>query len=137
MYAARAQLLRRERLDQIVVGTAVQARDAVSEAVARRQHQGGRGVAAGAPRAQPIEARAIGQLPIDEQGVVGLAAQGFGGGQALAPIDAVAVGTQEVAQAFAERGVVFDQQEAHGMGGLARTVALPRKRDPAPGFSSV
>jgi hypothetical protein len=53
-------------------------------------------------------------LPIHQQGVVGFVAQADRLGQALAPIDHVAIGAQEVSQAFAEDGIVFDQEESHG-----------------------
>ena len=72
---ARHQLLGRERLDEVVVGTAVEPVHAIVQAVACGQHQRGRGVAARTMRAQPVETRAVGQLPIDQPGVERLAAQ--------------------------------------------------------------
>ena len=108
-----AQFLGSEGLDQVVVGTGVQARDPITELIARGEHQRGSGVAAGASRAHPLEARAVGQLPIHQPGVKGLAAQRVGRCQALAPVHAMALGAQEIAQAFTQDGVVFDQQKSH------------------------
>ncbi len=55
--------------------------------------------------------------------VLMLTAQRVGRSQALAPVHAMAIGAQEVAQAFAQDGVVFDQQQSHGTSVAVQTVA--------------
>ena len=69
-----------------------------------------------APVAQPVQPGAVGQLPVHQPGVEGLAAVGLDRGQRARPVDLVAVGAQAVAKAFAQQFVVLDQQQPHGGG---------------------
>jgi hypothetical protein len=109
----RRQFGRVDRLDQVVVGTGVQAVHAVGQAVARGQHPAGRAVAGAALAGQPVQARAVGQLPVDQPGVVGLAGHGLQVAQAGEPVDHVAFGAQVVTQAFTQDGIVLQQQHPH------------------------
>ena len=110
---ARRHLLGREGLDDVVVGTAVETPQPVLQQVARRQHEHRRDVAALAARAQPVEARAVGELPVEQVGVERLAPVGLDVAEPARPFDRVAVGAQKVAQAATEQLVVFDQEQAH------------------------
>ena len=110
-----AQLFRRKRFDQVVISPTVQALNAVRKQVAGCHHQGGCVVAARAPGLQPRQARAIGQLPVDQQRIVGFAVQGLGLAQAAAPVNKVLLQAQKVPQAFTQNQVVFNQQQSHGV----------------------
>ena len=73
-----------EGLHQVVVGAGVQALDAVGQPVARGQQQGRRLLAGAAQLAQPGAAGAVGQLPVQQPGVEGLAQQRRAGGREVA-----------------------------------------------------
>ena len=68
---ARDQLGHRKRLHEIVVGTGIEAADAILDRVARGQHQDRRPIAARPQFAKQFEAVAVRQSEIDDRRVVG------------------------------------------------------------------
>jgi hypothetical protein len=110
----RHQFFRRKGLDQVVVGPAVQAQHAVGQPVARGQQQrrGGRSrrrwCAASAGPSRPAAAS-----PPARRRRARRARPRTRPAGAPSPRQ-MALGAQEVAQAFAQEVVVFDQQQAHG-----------------------
>lgn len=104
---ARQQFVQFERLDDVVVGAAVQAADAVAELVARghQQHRGG--VVALAQRAQQRQAGLAGQADVQQDQLVGVVDQRK---LRLHPIDPRAeFALQRGLQRVAQHRVVFHQ----------------------------
>jgi hypothetical protein len=67
-------------------------------------------------RAQPVQARSVGQLPVHQPGVERLALPGLHLTQRAALVHVVLFG----AQAFAQGLVVFDQQQVQETGAVSR-----------------
>ena len=115
----RLDLAQVERLAQVVVGAGVEAGDALVGAVARGQHQHRRAVAARARLAQrrPCQA-AAGRAGSGRAARRRTAARATGGRRlaACAAVDAVAGVGQAAQHHVAQHGVVFDQQDSHGVG---------------------
>ena len=112
---ARAELLERERLDQVVVGARVEALDAVGHGVARGQHQHRRAVARGPQAPADLEPVGLGHQHVEDDRVrrrVGERVQRLGAvGRQL---HAVAVHPQRAIQSVAHRGLIVHHQDPHG-----------------------
>ena len=110
----RAELLERERLDQVVVGAGVEALDAIRDRVARGEHQHGRAVAGGAQAAADLEPVGLGHEHVEHDRVRRLVGERVErlaavGGQ----MDPVAVHPQRAVERVADRGLVIDHEDAH------------------------
>ncbi len=111
---ARQQFVEVERLDQIVVGAAVQAADPVGDLVAGGEDHHRRIVLPCAQAAQHFHAVAPRQAQIEQHRVEVRALQSLQGQPAVAhPIDRIGLAPEVAAQAFAEHGVVFHEQQVH------------------------
>ena len=110
----RAQLLERERLDQVVVGAGVEAVDAVRDGVARGQHQHRRAVAGGAQPAADLEPVGLGHQHVEHDRVRRLVGERV---ERLAAVggelDPVAVHAQRAIERVADRGLVVHHEDAH------------------------
>ena len=108
----RQHLLERERLDQIVVGAAVEAGHAILERVARRQHQHRRLVAALAQRSENLQAVAARQHEIEQDDVERLGVQpeerAFAG---VLDRDVVAFAVQPFPQGVGDLLFVLDDED--------------------------
>ena len=101
------QFVQVERLDQVVVGTGLQAADAVADLVARGQHDHRPGQPARPPVAQQVQAVAVGQLQVQQRQCPGRGGTRLG--DAARPLHPVAGGHQMVDHRLAEVVVVFEQ----------------------------
>ena len=115
---AGGQLFQLEGLDQIVVGSGVQAGHAVGGGIAGGQHDHRGGVAAAAQRAQHAQAGArlgglaglVGQAQVEQQQVEVLGRQrGIRRRHVINPVHRMAFQAQGLAQAVADHAVVFGQ----------------------------
>ncbi len=112
---ARHQLAQRERLDEVVVGAALEPAHAILDGVARGEHQHRQVGALRAHAAQGLEAVDAGQADIEDQQVVGILAHGDGHGfAALGAIDDPALGTQGTCGGIGQQGIVFNEEDSHG-----------------------
>jgi len=111
----RHQLAERERLDEVVVGAALQAAHAVLDGVARGEHQHGKVGALGAHAAQRLEAVDAGQADVEDEQVVRILAHGDGDGlAAFGAVDDPALGAQRTRGGIGKKRVVFDKKDSHG-----------------------
>ena len=110
----RHELGERERLDEVVVGAAVEAGDAVLDRVARGEHEHGRPDAVVAQPAADLEAVDAGQHHVEHDRVVGGGARHP---QRVLALDGDVGEHPLVAQAAADQGgqldLVLDDQHAH------------------------
>ena len=89
---ARRELVELERLDEVIVGAGVEARDAIGDRIARGEDQHRARVAAPAHRGEHVEAVAARQAEIEQQEVVHVFAQReLRGAAVLDPVDGEAV----------------------------------------------
>jgi hypothetical protein len=113
----RQQLVELERLDDVVVGALVEPGHAAGQRVAGGHHDHRGPVAAGAQRAQHLDAVALGQAEVEQDEVEPFARQrGVGGAAVAHPVDRVTGTAQRPAQAFTDHPVVFYEQQSHGWG---------------------
>jgi len=109
------ELAQRERLDEVVVGAALEAAHAVLDGVARGEHQHRQVRALRAHAAQGLEAVDAGEADIQDQEVVRVLADGHGHGfTAFGAIDHPALGAQGTRGGIGQQGIVFDKQDTHG-----------------------
>ena len=110
----RAELLQRERLDEVVVGAGVEAFDAVGDGVARGQHQHRRAVAGGAQAPADLEPVGLGHQDVEDDRVRRRVGERV---ERLRPVGgelhAVAVHPQRAIQRVADRGFVVHHEDAH------------------------
>jgi hypothetical protein len=105
-----------EGFHQVVVGAGVEAADAVGHLVERGEDDDRRGDASRAQASQEGDPQTVGQHQIQQDEVVGHGRdRAVAGVQPLHPVHRVAVGRDLVAHGSAQDGVVFDQQDAHGV----------------------
>ena len=108
------QLLHGEGLLQVVVGAAVEALDAMGDAVARGQDQDRRGIAALAQGLEDLQAVTVGQRQVENAGVV---ARGAEGGERLVDqghaVDDEAGVLQPLGGEVGQAIIVFDEEHAH------------------------
>src|SRR6478735_12161940 len=111
---AREQFLDVEGLDEVIVGASLQSLDLVLPRRTRGEDQDGEFLAFGAQVAHQVHARHLGQAQVDHGDVEGQFAtvvQAFlavGGG-----IHGEAFALQARGKGFAQRGFIFNQQDAH------------------------
>ena len=111
---ARLDLAQRERLDEVVVGTAVEASHAVIEVAARGQDQHREVDAVAAPRSQHVEPVAVRQAEIQYPDVVrGLVHRAGGFGDGAGHVDGVAALVERRRNASREHAIVLDEQQPH------------------------
>src|SRR5215510_15284488 len=129
-FQPRHQLLESERLDEIVVGTAAQAGDAVLQAAARRQHQDRDRILLVPDLAQDREAVAVGQAEIeDERRIAGRRYRRPGLGGRGEHIGFVALGAQTLGQQLRQLLVVLDHQQSHARrSGRCHMKSIPDRR---------
>ena len=112
---ARQQLGERERLDEVVVGAAVETCDAVLQRVARGEHQDRRLHALAAQRRQDLQAIAPGQTQIQEDEIERLGRHPEEGVLAgTFDDDVVAFAFEPFAQGVGHFQFVFDDEHSHG-----------------------
>jgi hypothetical protein len=111
---ARLEFGQRKRLRHVVVGTEVEAFDALLDAVCGREDQYGHCRVARAQPLQHFESGHPRQSHIEDQQVKRLRDErGVGGVAASDDVDGVTPGTQRARQAIRQHGVVFGNQDAH------------------------
>jgi hypothetical protein len=108
------ELVEVERLDEVVVGAGVQARDAVGHRVARRDDEQGQVARPRAQRLEHCEAGPARQPEVEEQHLVHAGRERRLGGAAVPhPVDAVARVPEPGGDALADHGLVLGEQHAH------------------------
>ena len=118
------QLFEVEGLDEVVVGSRVEARDAVGDRVARGENQDGYVVAVRAQSAAGLEATDARHHHVEHQRVGPLGAQPIERLTTVGShVDVVAVEGQRAAQRLAHGPVVVDHEDAH-------PAILPRTSEP-------
>ena len=111
---ARNQLGKGEWLDEVVVGAAVEAGDAVLERVARGQYQNGRLQSAGTNRAQNLQAVPPGETEIEKHGIERFGVDPKERRFARAFHDHVVLFSLEpLAQSVGDLLLVLDDQDSH------------------------
>lgn len=119
---------RSDRLGQVVVGTRIERLDPFAHIVARSQHQHRHrqvGLAQAAADLNPAE---VGQGPVEQHQVPGLAAdQGQGLLAAAGLVAAVPLKRELAAQKAAQLGIVVDDQHPLAVGLLRHGVRLSRQ----------
>ena len=110
----RAELLERERLDEVVVGAGVEPLHAVRDGVARGEHQHGRAVAGGPQAAADLEPVGLGHQDVEDDRVGRLVGERV---ERLAAVggelDAVAVHPQRAVERVADARLVVDHEDSH------------------------
>ena len=113
-FQPRNQLLKRERLHQIIVGAAAQSVDPIVQAAAGGEHEDGDRIVAMTEFAQQLKAIAVGEPEVENQRGVerGLqdASRLFDVGQS---VRLIARGLQALGQELRQLFVVFDDQQTH------------------------
>ncbi len=108
------ELVQIGRLDEVVVGTTVEATDAVVHTVARGQDQHGQALVLCPQAREEFIPRTAWQAKVEHQCRVGCARQRVFGGNAVArPVDLEARLAQADLQGVAQQRVVFGEQDAH------------------------
>ncbi len=98
------------------------------------QDEDGHGLAPAAGAVQDIHAGQAGQAEIEDDEIEAFALQGQVGGMTVAqPVDGEASLAQAYAQAIAQFGVVFDEQDTHG--GILRHAGIERHGAPDTGMA--
>lgn len=110
----RQQFLQRERLDQVIIGPAVEPCDAVVEGVARRENQHRSGIALGAQFLHQGESRPIGEAQVEHDRIVGVKPE-FAArlGQAPRHIHGMGVAAQTTGRGIGQPALIFDQKDSH------------------------
>lgn len=108
------QLRHLKRLGHIVVGPAVQAAQAIIQAVARRDDEQGDRVASGAQAGQHLQSILAGQAQVQQHQIVVLAAQRRERRlSVLHPIGGIGRIPQRALDRIADHGIVLNQQDPH------------------------
>ena len=114
----RAELLERERLDEVVVGAGVEPLHAVRDRVARGEHQHRRAVAGGAQPAADLEPVGLGHQDVEDDRVRRLVGERV---ERLAAVGGelhpVAVHPQRAIERVADPGLVVHHEDAHARNG--------------------
>ena len=118
-------------LDQIVVGTAVEALDSVVDGVAGGRHENGRRVASGADLLENLKAVLAGQAKIEDDEGKRRGLHGEQRGLSVTdPVDCVVLAFKEGNEAFTDHVIVFSDKNSHvfsldivDAGGRARSSA--------------
>ena len=111
---ARQQLVESERLHEVVVGTRVESLDPIADGSAGGQHQHGDLIARGTKATADLDAIESWEPEIEDHRVVRIAHREVEAGGTLAgQIGLVARATEGALDRVADRGLVFDQKDAH------------------------
>jgi O-antigen/teichoic acid export membrane protein len=103
-----------EGFDEVIVGTAIQPRDAVGNRIAGRDDEHRNTIGAAPQPAEKVEAGLAGQPEVEQQDLVRRSGERQFGGLAIAhPVDTVAVLSQALLDALADHQVVFYEQYTH------------------------
>ena len=109
---ARQQLIQVEGLEQIVIGTGLQAFDTVLDGVPRGENQNGQRLPAGPPASQQRHAVLVRKAQVKNANVEVKAVQcSLGGGGGANPVHRQTMQPQPRSDATGYQLVVFDQQE--------------------------
>src|SRR2546423_30822 len=120
---------RRERLDQIIIGTAAQTADAILQPAAGGEHQNRKRILALAYCAQDRQAVAVRQPEIENHGgITRRRDRGLRLGRRGEKIGFVTCGAQTLNQKLRKLFVVLDQQQSHAQA----LRSMPRVRSRAP-----
>jgi len=121
-----------ERFDQIVVGTAVEPRDAVGYLIEGRQDDHGRRVAGAPEMFQKVQATSVGQRQVEQnQTIVDAARAALRVGQGLDPVHGMAIGGDLLAHGRAKVDFVLDQKNSHipAVNDPGKPIRLPYRPD--------
>jgi len=112
---ARGQFAQVEGLEQVIVGTGLQAGDPVADGIARGKHQHRQLQALLAQASQQGEAVFVGQAEVEYQHIeMRRAQQGFGIRRGRGMVDDQALGIEPGDDAAGDQRVVFGKQHVHG-----------------------
>ncbi len=124
---ARLELADIERLDQVIVGTEVEALHPFFGRAARRQDQHGRPVLPGPHGAQHVEPIHLRQVQVQDDQIEALGrGDGMRGSAIIHHVDGVATVTQEGREALCQGLIVFNEQDSQ----LSRLPAPPYRSRP-------